>query len=354
MRPYIKIRIELKSFYASIARSDKVTVKRLLENFICPKQQASYLVRGGVKMLKIAYETVDNMKWAYQIFGEGPIEVVIEMGLGTCIGEWYDVAKHLGEKCTVLLYERLGIHLSSRPHMPRNPFQIAEELGGLLQKLHCKKELILVGHSQGGLYVQCFARRFPERIKGLILLDPLSPYDHVFKDVLSDKEYRKSGVDKTSNFRILKVLAKCHLGWLIKKIMSSAPPFYYHDFNKEAKANILEGIARVGFSETALEEYQWAHNEEVILALKSKEDFPNVPLVLITHDSEKAICESMLFGHNTRAFAERVEAIWQQVMKEALKLSDRSFYIAAKESTHYIHLSEPNLIEDALSYIVSK
>ena len=302
-------------------------------------------------MLKVAYETVDDMKWAYQIFGEGPIEVVIEMGLGTCIGEWYDIAKHLGEKYTVLIYERLGIHLSSKPHMPRTPFQIAEELGMLLQKLHCKKELILVGHSQGGLYVQSFARRFPERIKGLVLLDPLSPYDHVFKDILSDKEYKRSGVDKSSNFRIMQVLAKCHLGWLIKKMMSSAPPFYYHAFGEEEKENILEGIAKVGFSETALEEYRWAHDKKVILALKQNEDFPNVPLVLITHDSEKAIEENMLFGHNTRAFAKRVEDIWQQVMKEALKLSDHSFYLSAKESTHYIHLSEPNLIEEALTYI---
>lgn len=305
-------------------------------------------------MLEVQYIGYEEKKWAIKTFGEGPIEMVIEMGLGACMGEWYQLAEKLGKTYSVLLYERLGIDLSgeSRPQMARTPENIARELGILLDQLQCQKQLILIGHSQGGLYVQQFARLFPERIKGLIFLDPLSPKDHTFNDVLSAEEYQKSGVDKSNNFKIMRNMAKWHLGFLIRLMMKSAPPFYYYKgFSKDATKNILQGISKQQFSEIALEEYLLAHDRAYVDGLKEKEDFPNVPLVLITHDREKAIEENMRFGNNSRAFAEKIEDMWQQLMREYLAYSDQSIYICATESTHFIHLQQPELIDEALQKI---
>ena len=94
--------------------------------------------------------------------------------------------------------------------------------------------MILLAHSQGGLYAQQFCRLYPELVEKLILLDPLSANDNDFKEKLSEKEYKSSGVDKSSSFRTMQTLAKLHLGGITKRIMKSAPPFYYyHDFSKE-------------------------------------------------------------------------------------------------------------------------
>lgn len=304
-------------------------------------------------MLEIQYIKKEDQKWAVKVFGEGPIEIVIEMGLGALMGEWYPIAERLGKHHTVLLYERLGVGLSSIPKMERTPQQIARELDMLLNELTCKEQLVLIGHSQGGLYIQQFARLFPSRVKGIILLDPLSPADNTFKEVLTEKEYQKSGVDKSNNFKLMKRMVKCHLGFLIRSMMKSAPPFYYYkDFTKDEADNILQGLSKWQFSETALMEYTLAHNKQHIEALMTKGNFPDVPLVLITHDSEKAIEENMLFGHNTRDFAEKIEELWQKLMKDYLQLSEKSSYICATDSTHYIHLQQPELIEEALRRIL--
>lgn len=53
----------------------------------------------------------------------------------------------------------------------------------------------------------------------------------------------------------------------------------------------------------------------------SKEDYPDIPIVLITHSSEEAIKENMEFGRNERSFATRVEELWQDIMKDYMDYS---------------------------------
>lgn len=71
--------------------------------------------------------------------------------------------------------------------------------------------VILIAHSQGGLYAQQYIRMHPEEVKGVIFIDPLSAGDYAFKEQLTKKEYVKSGVDKSQNLLILEKLAKFRL-----------------------------------------------------------------------------------------------------------------------------------------------
>lgn len=95
--------------------------------------------------------------------------------------------------------------------------------------------------------------------------------------------------------------------------------------------------------------YQKEWSDKNIEHLRNGEDFPDIPLILITHSSPLAIGESMKFGNNTRAFAESVEEMWQSIMKEYLKFSRKSLWIQATNSTHYIHLTEPEIVINAVS-----
>lgn len=286
----------------------------------------------------------------YKVVGNGKVDVVVEAGLGSCLAEWLPMARRLSKKGkTVLLYERFGINLSTPAKEARTPKQIAWELHKLLKKVPHKEKVILLAHSQGGLYAQQFCRLYPELVEKLVLLDPLSANDNDFKEKLSEKEYKSSGVDKSSSFRTMQTLAKLHLGGITKRIMKGAPPFYYfHDFSKEETKEILGAFSKAGHARTALLEYQEAHRKENVAALRKKEGFPEIPLVLVTHASEPAIRENMEFGHNTRKFAEKIEKMWQELMKEYLEFSPQSEWISAKKSTHYIHLMEMELVEAAV------
>ena len=285
----------------------------------------------------------------YKIVGKLPLRFVVEMGLGACIEEWMPFAEQLVEQsasqpgCSggVLLYERYGINRSPASENARTPYHIAQELHQLLVQIEHTEKVILIAHSQGGLYVQQYARLFPEQVGGILLLDPLSARDYLFKEKLSPKQYTQSGVDKSSNLILMKKLVKMKMGWLVKKMMKNAPPFYYfQDFPQKAENVILNSYTNITHLDTAYQEYVLAHDKKEIQALENREGFPDIPLTLITHDSEFAIKESMEFGNNSREFAEEVEHMWQDIMKEYLTFSKTTKYIQAKSSGHYIHLSD--------------
>ncbi|MDO5521606.1 MAG: alpha/beta hydrolase [bacterium] len=288
----------------------------------------------------------------YRIFGKNKVEIVIEMGLGSCLSEWLPIAKQLGEEYGVMVYERAGVNKSSIPEERRTPHNIAVELYNLLKQVEHREKIILLAHSQGGLYAQQFCRLYPDLVKGIILLDPLSAKDYVFKEKLTKKEYRKSGVDKSQIFRIMRTFAKLRLGGLTKKLLRNAPPFYYYnEYSPKEIKEILDCADSPVHASTVLEEYICAHEPEQIKGLLEKNNFPDIPLILITHSSDMAIEENMKFGGNSRAFAEKIERMWQGIMKEYLAYSNNSKWIQAKKSTHYIHLQEPDLIKTALNMV---
>ena len=46
-----------------------------------------------------------------------------------------------------------------------------------------------------------------------------------------------------------------------------------------------------------------------------------------------------------------VEELWQEIMKDYLGYSKRSLWIHAKKGSHYIHLTEPEIIVESVNRI---
>jgi pimeloyl-ACP methyl ester carboxylesterase len=297
------------------------------------------------------FADVGTAKIAYFTFGTGTPTIVIETAMGSCSAEWWHIAEKLSETRAVLVYDRAGYGKSSRSKLPRTPKNVTHELFQLLKYLNVEDPLVLIGHSLGGLYVQQFARSYPELTKGLCLLDPLSANDNVFKAKLSPSEYNQSGVDKMRGLRIAERLCKVRLGFLLKIMLKDSPPFYYYDFGKEARKYLLSSLSKASLYETAIEEYQLAYDDREVANLKTKDGFPDIPLVLITHASNAVIEEIMYYGKMKKEGAEKVEFIWQELMKECLSFASKSKFIQAEKSSHFIHLTEPNLLWTALGEI---
>lgn len=306
----------------------------------------SFFGREKMKIQKISISTAEL---DCQMIGEGKTSLVIEMGLGAVMAEWAQLATRLSDRYTVLLYERAGYGVNGASKLARTPENIAIELYELLGQLEHEPQITILAHSQGGLYAQKFARMYPDLVKELMLLDPLSPQDNLFRTLLTEEEFKKSGADKTSGLCLNYRLARMHLGWLIRKFMRSAPPFYYYDqFTKEETEYILTAISRPQIYQTALEEYRLAHDEKELQGLDSNEGFPQIPLTLITHDSAIETREIMEFGRASEAEAEKIEQIWQDIMRKYLDLSELSRHLRATNSSHYIHLTDADLICETL------
>ncbi len=289
---------------------------------------------------------------AYKTFGPTKVKIVVELGLGACIGEWWHIADRLIEHGGVLLYERAGIHNSKPSQNPRTPQMIALELKQLLDTLPHEEKLILIAHSQGALYAQQFARLYPDMVEGLVLLDPLSAQDNQFKTLLTPAEYKISGVEKAANLGMLRVLASLKLGFLIKLLMKNAPPFYYYPhYSRAASKYILDSYAKPAAYKTAMAEYRLSHDPKHIAGLDSPDSFPPFPVALITHSSDVFAKEIMEFGGASSDLAIKIEEIWQDIMKGYLRFGRISKHFDACKSGHYIHLTQPELLDEAIAWV---
>ena len=101
--------------------------------------------------------------------------VVFENGSRATLAGWDKVLDGVKNSATVFAYNRPGYANSEATSAPRDGATIVEQLRSTLRRKGLQPPYVLVGHSLGGLYMQLFARRYPEEVKGLVLVDALYP-----------------------------------------------------------------------------------------------------------------------------------------------------------------------------------
>ncbi|CAN5123697.1 alpha/beta fold hydrolase [soil metagenome] len=97
--------------------------------------------------------------------------VILEAGAFGGAADWSLVAEKLAVKQRVCAYDRDGLGLAALHDLDRSPVAIARRLEAMLARDEGDAPVILAGHSNGGLYVEAFARMWPERTAGLVLVD---------------------------------------------------------------------------------------------------------------------------------------------------------------------------------------
>lgn len=114
--------------------------------------------------------------------GQGPVAVVFESGFGQGAGAWKQVVAELGADCDCIAYARAGLGGSGSDGRPKRIEEHLQDLEAVMDSLAPHRKVVLVGHSYGGLLASEFARRHPQRLLGLVLVDPTTlDQRHAFK-----------------------------------------------------------------------------------------------------------------------------------------------------------------------------
>lgn len=116
--------------------------------------------------------TVDGVRLEYLDIGSGSHTLVLETGVGQGLAYWQPMLAELSRlNLRTVLYSRAGNGQSG----PATDISLAasnQRLAKLLTALGIDNQLIVVGHSFGGLHARTFAARYPKRVSALLLLDP--------------------------------------------------------------------------------------------------------------------------------------------------------------------------------------
>lgn len=123
------------------------------------------------------YQTSSGVKIEYFLLENNASSetIVFENGLDGKMEWWSRVIPELSKSATVFAYNRPEYGNSDAVTTSRDSEHITSELKELLAAKGLKPPYIVVGHSVGGLYMQHFARRYPNEVKALILVDSTHP-----------------------------------------------------------------------------------------------------------------------------------------------------------------------------------
>ncbi|WP_406283111.1 alpha/beta fold hydrolase [Embleya sp. NBC_00896] len=103
--------------------------------------------------------------------GAGPV-VIATSGLGGAWFDWDLVVPLLTPDCTVVRFDRPGLGYSEPDPRPPTLAREADRIAALADALALPGPYVLLAHSLGAFHVEGFARMYPERTAGLVLVDP--------------------------------------------------------------------------------------------------------------------------------------------------------------------------------------
>ena len=134
---------------------------------------------------KIKYAQIDN---------QTPT-VVFENGFGVGMRFWDDTFLNISKTNSVFAYNRDDSRVLKDKIMPSD---MVENLRGLLKDREIKPPYVLVGHSLGGLNMQYFAKKYPQEVVGVVLVDTSHP-----------KDFEDTSLIPKSQFKVFAHLDKC-------------------------------------------------------------------------------------------------------------------------------------------------
>ena len=230
--------------------------------------------------------------------GDGPVTVVFESGFGQGAGVWKDVIADLGSQCRCIAYARAGLGKSGTDGQPKTIQAHVQDLGAVIDTLAPGGKVVLVGHSYGGLLATEFARLHPERVQGLVLVDPAT--------LTQRHEFMKANRER--------VLADD------QALLSMLPPAMAADYR------LL--IAQL--------------DSEAAVAPRSQ---PDVPVALLT--STQVAAEPFVFEETAQG-----KALWKQqhaALFAAYARGTHQYYATG----HNIHREQPKAVADAIRLVAA-
>jgi pimeloyl-ACP methyl ester carboxylesterase len=247
--------------------------------------------------------------------GEGSPAVVVDTGLGDTSEGWHAMQAQIAQHTRACVYDRAGYGSSEPGPLPRHSAQMADELEQLLEVAGVAAPYVLLGHSLGGLNAQVFAGRHPERLAGLVLLDP-PPLGFITGEAYPELYHMAE--QQTAQWQ--------QAAQALKRSRDPA---------ERAQARFLETLA----SEHAMFLIEGAQQAVAI------ESFGDLPLVIVG-----ASRPNPAFGEDAEAF----QRFWIEQSRELAARSTRGTFVLAPESGHHLHVDAPDVVLEAVRQVVAQ
>lgn len=268
--------------------------------------------------------------------GKGDPTVVMEAGMSGWSTDWSLIQSEIAKVTRVYTYDRAGYGWSDPGPQPRDSQQAATELHTLLAKSGIDRNLLLVGHSLGGLFVQYYAKTYPQQVAGIILVDSVHPEQSLRMEEGMRKKYEENLRSLTFLSRVLAPSGLLRLAGQSVTIIANKLPNEYR--------TIARSLGFQSKTYQALDE-EMASFQASQAEVRDAGPLPKVPLVVIS----SSFVEDFPPGFSTG----NLKSIWDKLQAD-LANSSEAPQIIAENSGHYIHLDQPELVIQSILEMIGR
>ncbi len=273
--------------------------------------------------------------------GEGSPTVIFESGGASWSLDWNLVQTEVAKFTSVCSYDRAGFGWSDSGPKPRTSEQIVAELHTLLTKAEIKKPYILVGASFGGHTARLFAKKYPDEVVGIILLDAR----HETINSKMPPAWKKLEVAGKGMYQFMLLASKLGVLNLLGRLMGekAAPPIVMK-LPHEIRPTYLEVGFQPKYFQSNLDELAASAESDKQLSVTGS--LGNIPLTVIRHGIPD------LFASMPVEQGKQAEIVWQELQEDLARLSSNSQMLVAEKSGHGIQIDQPSLVVDAIRQMV--
>jgi len=289
--------------------------------------------------------------------GSGSPTVIFEAGGGDDSASFRWVQPGLSALTRICTYDRAGIGFSDPAPWPSTAVNTVTDLHRLVQAISPGQAVILVGHSNGGLYVPLYAATYPKDVAGMVLIDPFTVgADKIATALLTRRqraEWYSSDARDISDARKCVELAKA--GALARPEARKSSCLDNPPNPDTARHEILnEQLARASEQEALFSAMVDAYPapdhgiSSAELALKAANpDFGDMPLIVLTAGKD----EQTALPKETRAAIARA---WKKNNDELAARSSVGSNRVVPNTHHYIQKEQPGAVIDAVHQVIDE
>lgn len=282
---------------------------------------------------------VDDRSMHLYCTGSGSPTVILEAGAGDYALGWAWVQPEIAQYTRVCSYDRAGLGFSDPAEEPRDSKAIANDLVTLLENTGIEGPFILVGHSRGGLFVRQTAALIPDQVVGMVLVEAKNENE---LDVLPTEF--NNFVDKATLQQNDMCINFAPFG--IVRLFS-----FTHRPGLPAKYVELDDALRDQLQFCKTMDAEYAAQALNFTNMESLGDLGDLPLIVIARG--EGINPAQLPGLSEETVSE-VEEGWMKLQQELSTLSSNSEYWIAENSTHNVHIEQPEIVIQAILALLSE
>lgn len=291
----------------------------------------------------------DGRKANFTCMGEGSPTVILIPGLGDFAGiAWSNVQPEMARTTRVCAWDRPGWGLSDGAEGRHTVETSTAALEAALATGTIPGPYVLVGHSFGGYESLLYADRHPDRVAGMVMVDPSVPNQGAIMERVGLPTPNVESNPQVLTFR--KCAAAIRAG--TAKVGGPDPDncLTYPPFFPDALAKAFgEKISNPVQYET-IASFLASSVEGETMVLNPARDYGDMPLLVLTATVEPPSPSDM--PAEQRAASEAFFEEWSRAHDALAALSTRGVNMRVPGANHYIQRTKPQVVIDAVEAVV--